>query len=327
MYSKDDMILWSMINSMVINIGKIEVLAFSSENLFKIFKSSSELGVNVFNDSYESILDVLNLLKESKEKEKIKIFFGDFSLLKNLKKQLEIEKKIMENMGIKLITYYCSNYPEKLRQYKNPPFVLYYKGELFQNDELKNSISIIGTRKPEEAGIIKFTEELIVNLKDELKYNISGLALGCDTIGHELTLKYGIKNIAVLGQGLGTEIYPKENKELAEKILRGGGTLISEIPPSLKIKGSYLLQRNRIQAYLANELLVLESGKKGGTITTLKTAFLIKKRIYVRNIKLNHTIFNMKNINKVNFINSYSDIKLLKILTIKPNTLFTFEFS
>lgn len=327
MYSKDDMILWSMIGSMVIDIGKIEVLAFSPEYLFRIFKKSSELGVNILNENYDEVLEVIGTLKDGMEKEKIKNFFGDFRLLQNLRKQIEKEKEVMEKNEIKFITYFCSNYPKKLRKYKIPPFVLYYKGRELDEDNLEKSICIVGTRKPESQGIEEFTEELVKNMKADLKYNISGLALGCDFIGHKITLKYGIKNIAVLGQGLGSEIYPKEHIDLAKEILGNGGTIVSEIPPSLKIKGVYLLQRNRLQAYLAEELLILETGRKGGTMTTLKVAFLEKKRVYIRNIKINQTVFNLKNISKVTFISSYSDIKLIKILTSKPNTLFTFEFS
>lgn len=327
MYSKDDMILWSMMSSMVVNIGKIEILAFSPDCLFKVFKNSSEMGINVFREDYKRVLEVIEILKESMEKEKIKNFFGDFRLLKSLKNQIENEKKIMKENEIKLMTYFCPGYPEKIRKCKNPPFVLYYKGNDLENNDLNKSISIVGTRKPQEKGAIEFTEMLIKHLKNEIKYNISGLALGCDTIGHKITLEYGIKNIAVLGQGLGNKIYPKENNELAKTIIKKGGLLISEVPPSVKVKGIYLLQRNRLQAYLTNELLVLESGKKGGTITTLKAAFSEKRRVYVRNIKVNHTIFNMRNIAKVTFISSYSDIDLIKILTVKPNTLFTFEFS
>lgn len=327
MYSKDDMILWSMIGSMVINVGKIDILAFSPEYLFRIFKKSSELGINILNGNYNEALEVINILKDGAEKEKIKIFFSDFKMLKNLRKQIEEEKKIMDKDNIKFITYFCSNYPQRLRLCKIPPFVLYYKGEEIDASSLNNSICIVGTRKPEGRNIEEFTEEVIKNMRRELKYNISGLAIGCDFIGHKITLKYNIKNIAILGQGLGSEIYPKEHLSLANEILDNGGTILSEIPPSLKVRGIYLLQRNRIQAYLTEELLILETGKKGGTITTLKVAFSEKKRVYIRNIKINQTIFNMKNISKVTFISSYSDINLIKILTSKPNTLFTFEFS
>ena len=327
MYSKDDMILWSMMSSMVVNVGKIEILAFSPDNIFKVFKNSSEMGINVFKEEHKRVLEVIDILREGIEKEKIKSFFGNFRLLKNLKNQVENEKKIMDENKLKMLTYFCPNYPEKLRACKNPPFVLYYKGDELKNCDLDNSIAIVGARKPEAEGVFEFTDELIRSFKKNLKYNISGLALGCDTIGHRITLKYGIKNIAILGQGLGTDTYPKENFSLAQEILDKGGILMSEIPPSLKVKGAYLLQRNRLQAYLTNELLILESGKKGGTITTLKAAFSEKRRVYVRNIKVNHTIFNMRNITKVTFVNSYSDIDLIKVLTTKPNTLFTFEFS
>lgn len=327
MYSKNDMILWSMIGSMVINIGKIDVLAFSPEYLFRVFKKSSELGINILNGNYNEVLEVINTLKDGAEKERLKVFFSDFKMLKTLRKQIDEEKKLMDEKDIKFITYFCSNYPKKLKECKTPPFVLYYMGKELDENDLYNSICIVGTRKPQDNSIEGFTEEIIKNMKKDLKYNISGLALGCDFIGHKISLKYGVKNIAILGQGLGSEIYPEEHVVLANEILEKGGTIISEIPPSLKVKGIYLLQRNRLQVYLTEELLILETGKKGGTITTLKVAFSEKKRIYIRNIKIDQTIFNMKNISKVTFINSYSDINLIKILTSKPNTLFTFEFS
>ena len=74
MYSKDDMILWSMIGSMVINVGKIDILAFSPEYLFRIFKKSSELGINILNGNYNEALEIINILKDGAEKEKIKIY-------------------------------------------------------------------------------------------------------------------------------------------------------------------------------------------------------------------------------------------------------------
>ncbi|MGL6167750.1 MAG: DNA-processing protein DprA, partial [Fusobacteriaceae bacterium] len=284
MYSKDDMILWSMINSMVLDVGRLEVLAFSPENLFQVFKKSRELGINIFKENYKDTLEVLNSLKDNPEKEKIRNLLCDFKLLRSLKKGVDSEKIIIAEKNIKMMTYFCSSYPEKLRSCKIPPYVLYYKGEDIDSEKLNFSIGIVGTRYPEGEGIYEFTEEIIKNLKAELQYNISGLAIGCDSIGHNITLNYKIKNIAILGEGLGREIYPKENSDLSERILNCGGTLLSEIPPSLSVKGVYLLQRNRLQAYLTKDLLVLETGNKGGTITTIKAAFSEKRKVYIRNI-------------------------------------------
>lgn len=327
MYSKDDMILWSIINSMVVDIGKLEVLAFSPEYLFKVFKKSSELGINIFKENYKDSLEVIDSLKDSPEKEKIKILFSDFKLLRGLKKEVESEKKIMEEENIGMTTYFCQDYPEKLRSCKIPPYVLYYKGEKIESEKLCSSICIVGTRFPEGEGITEFAEEIVKNLKDKLYYNISGLAIGCDSIGHNITLDYKIKNIAILGEGLGREIYPKENNDLSKRILKSRGTLLSEIPPSVSVKSIYLLQRNRLQAYLGEELLVLETGNKGGTITTIKTAFSEKRKVYIRNIKKNHSSFTIRNISKLTFITSYSDMEIIKILTAKPATLFSYSFS
>ncbi|MGL4653728.1 DNA-processing protein DprA [Cetobacterium sp.] len=327
MYSKDDMILWSMIGSMVIDVGRLEVLAFSPEHLFRVFRKSSESGVNVFKGNYKEVLEIINELKDGVEKDKIKNLFGDFKTLRDLKNGIQKEKELMEAKNIKMSTYFCADYPVKLRECKTPPFVLYYKGKSLENDMLKESIAIVGTRNPEDEKIEQFTEEIVKNIKDKVRYNISGLALGCDSIGHRISMKYGVKNIAILGQGLGTDIYPKENLVLSEKILETSGTLLTEIPPSLSVRGVYLLGRNRLQAYLTEELLVLESGNKGGTISTIKTAFSEKRKVYIRNIKKNQTMFTLKNISKLTFISCYSDMEIIKILTGRPATSFTFKFS
>ena len=50
---------------------------------------------------------------------------------------------------------------------------------------------------------------------------VSGMAIGVDTIVHEETIENNGKTIAVLPSGL-RNIYPKQNKELYEKIIRNG---------------------------------------------------------------------------------------------------------
>ena len=50
---------------------------------------------------------------------------------------------------------------------------------------------------------------------------VSGLAKGIDTVAHETALEFGLKTISVLAGGL-QHIYPPENKQLAEEILKNG---------------------------------------------------------------------------------------------------------
>lgn len=63
---------------------------------------------------------------------------------------------------------------------------------------------------------------------------ISGLAIGIDSISHISAMNNVGRTIAVLGAGF-NNIYPKENKELFNKILENNGCVISEYPPEEKV--------------------------------------------------------------------------------------------
>lgn len=308
MYSKDEMILWSMIYSITKDIGKIEVFALSSKILFKLFKFSLEREINIFKCSHSEKIKLIDEIGEGNEYEKIKNFFGDFQFFNQLKKQIKIENKLIIEKGIQTITFLDKKYPKFLKNFDDPPFVIYYKGSFPMERNLKNSLAVVGTRNPQDENINLFTYSVIKRLKDKNAYNISGLALGCDTISHKISLKLDVKNIVVLGQGLGTEVYPKENEELLNEIIKRKGVVISEIPPSLKVKGVYLLRRNRLQTYLSEGICVLETGDKGGTITTLKYAFKIGKNVYIRKIEKHYNEYILRNLNKIKFINCGKEI-------------------
>lgn len=53
------------------------------------------------------------------------------------------------------------------------------------------------------------------------------MALGCDTVAHSTCIDNNGKTIAVLPSTI-DNIYPSENKEIAEKIVKNGGLLVSE---------------------------------------------------------------------------------------------------
>lgn len=70
----------------------------------------------------------------------------------------------------------------------NPPIILYYRGDIKALN--KPGIAVIGTREPTPMGTKAgnfFAGELAKN-----GFNIvSGLAVGCDTTGHEGALSVG----------------------------------------------------------------------------------------------------------------------------------------
>ena len=69
------------------------------------------------------------------------------------------------------------------------------------------------------------------------------------------------KTIAVLGNGLDV-IYPKENIELARKIIRSGGAIVSEYPCGIKPDRMSFPARNRIISGISNGVIVVEAKEK-----------------------------------------------------------------
>ena len=101
---------------------------------------------------------------------------------------------------------------------------------------------------------------------------ISGLAKGIDSYAHLGTIqaqgkvidsrKIG-KTIAVMGSGF-NNIYPKENIDLARKIIKSGGCIITEYSEETKPEKLNFPKRNRIISGLSNGVLVVEASKISG---------------------------------------------------------------
>lgn len=164
-----------------------------------------------------------------------------------------------------LITNFLQDdYPVKLLSLDNPPVILFYKGSI---ERLRShpSIAIVGTREPSNYG-----KEITKRYADYVAKNninvISGLARGIDSIAHEATIHAGGYTAAILAQGLNTAIYPKENNELAERILANKGALISEYMPSFEPSRNTFVERDRIQSGTSDGVLVIEAAKKSGTM-------------------------------------------------------------
>lgn len=167
------------------------------------------------------------------------------------------------------INFNSKQYPEKLRQIKNPPQKLYAIGnvELLQ----KQSLAIVGTRHITEYGIQNckyFAREIV---KKEIPI-VSGMAIGTDTIAHKTALAYGGETIAVLPCGFNS-IYPKENTTLFENIIQKGGLVVTEYSPKTNAKSERFLQRNRIVSALSEGVLIIEAAHRSGTSVTAKLAY------------------------------------------------------
>ncbi|MGI1803606.1 DNA-processing protein DprA [Limosilactobacillus reuteri] len=173
----------------------------------------------------------------------------------------EIEKA--NDFGINIISYLDDEYPLNLRALPNAPTILYVKGnyKLLNTDK---SVAIIGTREPTEYG-----KKIDLLFSKTLSLDgftiISGLAIGCDTYAHQGTLTGSGKTIAILAHGLDQPVYPKQNRNLANRILEQDGALLSTYPIGTKLRPQYLAARDEWQSGMSDGVLVIETGIKGGT--------------------------------------------------------------
>ncbi len=173
-----------------------------------------------------------------------------------------------------MISFDDKKYPKKLKEIKNPPRNLYYQGEIIYNNPC---LAVIGSRNcsPENK---KKVLEIIKGLPTETVI-VSGLAKGIDTFAHLAAIKSGKQTIAVLPSGI-ERIYPKENENLAQKIIGSNGLLISEYPAKTRPTKFSFIQRNRITAGLSSAVLVIEAQMKSGTMHTVRFAQQQGKTIY-----------------------------------------------
>ena len=160
------------------------------------------------------------------------------------------------------------NYPENLKKIDNPPLKLFVRGKIKTID--RKALAVVGSRKMSYYGK-KVTQKLVADLIKEKITIVSGLARGIDTIAHQTALKMGGRTIAVLAGGL-DKIYPPENKDLAEKIIKGHGAVVSEFPLGQSAVAENFPIRNRIISGLSLGTLVIEGAAKSGSLITARYA-------------------------------------------------------
>ena len=223
-------------------------------------------------------------------------------------KILNYHIKYMEENNIDIIHICEKSYPQALKQIYDAPVSLYIRG----NKEILNgkNIGIVGCRECTDYGK-KAAKYFAYNLSKEKSVNIvSGLAKGVDSYAHWGSVGANIecesikncgkkqescgkinnncgklkndcgKTIAILGNGLDM-IYPKENIELANEIIRRGGTIISEYPCGTKPDKMNFPARNRIISGLSKGIIVIEAKEKSGTLITVDFALEQGRDVFV----------------------------------------------
>ena len=158
-------------------------------------------------------------------------------------------------------------YPRLLEAIYDPPLILYARGSLKALEQ--HGIAVVGTRKPTIYGL-QMAQGLASDLGSRGLCVISGLARGIDAAVHRGCIEGGGMTIAVLGCGVDI-IYPREHRQLAQKILEKG-LLMSEFTPGTSPAPHNFPVRNRVISGLALGTLVVEASEYSGSLITARLA-------------------------------------------------------
>ena len=245
---------------------------------------------------YDSCGDLTDFFNHNKNTFPYKLSpkdYEDLGALRNEAQKIDLSKikSSMDEKDISYLAYSENKYPSALKNISDPPFCLFYKGDL--NLFSKKSVAIVGTRTPTPYGI-NITKKISSVFADLDIVVVSGLASGIDSCAHIGTLKNG-KTIAVLGTGVDI-IFPAENKDLFKKILDKGGLILSEYIPGTSSFPWNFPQRNRIISALAGAVIVVEGSLQSGSLITARFAIKQGKPLFALPGPINETMSNGPNI-------------------------------
>ncbi len=189
------------------------------------------------------------------------------------------EEEFLMRGGVKATYFTDPDYPQRLGQCEDAPLMLYSLGDCDLNGGY--FLSIVGTRHATPYGI-GFVDELVRTLATQCAVPpviVSGLAYGIDVAAHKAALREGLPTIGVLAHGLNT-IYPAPHRDIAARMVRSGGMLLSDYRSVDTIHRGNFLARNRIVAGMCDALFVAESDIKGGALVTAKVAGAYNRDVF-----------------------------------------------
>jgi len=173
-------------------------------------------------------------------------------------------------------------YPQVLKDAKNPIEVLYYQGNL---DLLSSkSVSVVGTRNPTDEGRRR-ARKLARLLVDNGFTVMSGLADGIDTEAHKAAIAAGGKTISVIGTSL-NEVYPKKNSDLQKRIAKEY-LLVSQVPfyqyslQDYRRNRGFFPERNKTMSALSKATIIVEAAETSGTLIQARAALQQGRKLFI----------------------------------------------
>lgn len=178
--------------------------------------------------------------------------------------------------GQKYITLDSPLYPKRLKEIPQPPFVLFYEGNirLLQEEKI---IAFVGSRNVSSYGreVVKKFVPLLAARGFTI---VSGLAKGVDSCSHLTAMQAFGQTIGVVGCGLDI-CYPKEVFTIYWEMLKKQ-LVISEYPYGTPVRKYHFPMRNRIIAGLSQAVCVVEARARSGSLTTAQLTLDSGKEVF-----------------------------------------------
>lgn len=186
----------------------------------------------------------------------------------------EMWRRLAE-LGVGFVAAADPGFPPQLAALDDPPAGLFLRGGL----PAEPGVAIVGSRKATRYGL-GMAEAMGAAVATCGWVVVSGLARGVDGAAHRGTLEVGGVGVAVMGCGLDMW-YPAEHRGLGERLVAGGGAVVSEFPPGTRPEPWRFPLRNRIIAALAAVVVVVEAAVDGGALITARLALEQGRDVFV----------------------------------------------
>lgn len=178
---------------------------------------------------------------------------------------------ICRTSGIKAAHFGQKEFPPLLRQINDPPFALFYRGDI--SVLFGKTVSVVGTRRLTPDGK-SAAREFAYKAASSGFCVVSGLAAGADGAAHQGAVDAFFdgkapccRTAAVLAGGV-DNLFPPFHKKLAAQMIQNGGAILSECPPLVPAERWRFVQRNRIIAALSPATLVVQAPPGSGAMIT-----------------------------------------------------------
>ena len=169
--------------------------------------------------------------------------------------------KELADRGVTMLTLLDDKYPKTLKcanEMAQPP-VLFAKGNV---DLLNNpSVGFCGSRKASLKGI-NITADCAKQLVEQKITVVSGYASGTDLAAHSTALRQGGNTVFVLAEGILRYTVKNEVRDLLKN---DNHVFVSQFLPTMTWNAGNAMKRNGIIIGLSQAMILVESGKTGGT--------------------------------------------------------------